>query len=603
MSLFAELQRRNVFRVAVATAVAGWLTIEIASVVLPTFGAPDWVLKALIALLLIVFPIALVFAWVYEITPEGVKRERNVDRGRSITSRTGKRLNLITIALVVFGVGFVMFERFAGTGDPDLAEPAVESPAPSGIVSDRSIAVLPFVNMSADAGNEYFSDGVSEEILNVLAKIPGLQVAARTSAFQFKGQNRDIIEIGHLLNVANVLEGSVRKVGNRVRVTAQLIKVEDGFHLWSDTFDRELTDIFAIQDEIAGAIAAAMRTTLNLETPSAGNLTGTTSLEAYELYLRGIQQWHLREATTLREAERLFLASTEIDPGFAKAHAGLALTYSVIASYVQEAEGPYFIKTRRAAERALEIDPESVEAMAALLGVSGDLEESTRLFEQAIAINPSFASAYQWYGAKLVNANELGEALRMYRRAVELDPRSRIIGNNLATTLLASGLTDEALDVLAGMEAFAPDYNENLEVEFMIRLVRGELDQARAVGERLSAVLGKRDSGLDVYISLFGPTAGRAEAADSVLSWPRASRPDPDSPVLMYEFNLIQLLAHAGTDDQAVEVMRYVVPNEGSLMGSIRANVALGEFNCRADVRALYEQAGLKNQESCGPGE
>ena len=217
MSLFAELKRRNVFRVAVAAAVVAWLVTEVASVVLPTFGAPDWVLKALITLLMIGFPIALIFAWVYEITPEGVKLEREIDRSRSITSHTGRRLDVITIALVVLGVGFVMLERFVWTGDPQLA---VESALESEAVSDRSIAVLAFVNMSNDPGNEYFSDGVSEEILNALAKIPELKVAARTSTFQFKGQNQNIAEIGKLLKVSNVLEGSVRKVGNRVRVTA-----------------------------------------------------------------------------------------------------------------------------------------------------------------------------------------------------------------------------------------------------------------------------------------------------------------------------------------------------------------------------------------------
>lgn len=602
MSLFAELKRRNVFRVAVAAAVVAWLVTEVASVVLPTFGAPDWVLKALITLLLIAFPIALIFAWVYEITPEGVKLERDVDRSSSITSHTGKRLDLITIALVVFGVGFLMFERFVWTGDP---ESVVASAPTSEGISDRSIAVLPFVNMSDDAGNEYFSDGVSEEILNALAKIPELKVAARTSAFQFKGQNLDITAIGNLLKVSNVLEGSVRKVGNRVRVTAQLIKVEDGFHMWSNTFDRELTDIFAIQDEIAIAIAAAMRTTLNLETPSAGNLTGTTSLEAYELYLQGIQQWYLREAASLLEAERLFLASTEIDPGFAKAHAGLAMTYAVIPGYLFEAEDSYLLKTRRAAERALEIDPESVEAMAALMWIeANDLEESTRLFERAIAINPSFATVYQWFAAIVMSSNDLDEGLRLYRRAFELDPRSRIIGNNLVGGLMSAGMFDEALIILADVESFAPDFGENLELEFMIRLIREEFDQARAVGERLARVLNKRVSRLDVYFALFGPEAGRAEAAETLLSWRRDSRPDPDSPVLIYDFTLVTLLAHAGEDQQAVEMLSYVIPKFGSALYLMRADVALREFNCREDVRALFEQGGLpplKDAGSCGP--
>jgi len=582
--MLEELKRRHVFRVALAYVVVSWLVMQVADVILNNIEAPDWVFKVILLMLGIGFVLTLVLSWAFEVRPENHKLKGEVDRNRPITPPKGRKLNRIITAAIVVAVGYFAFDALTAKTSPGNDE--IESVS-------LSIAVLPFVNISPDPDQEYFSDGVSEEILNVLAKIPELQVAARSSAFQFKGQNRNIVEIGQLLNVGNVLEGSVRKVGNRVRITAQLIEIQDGFHIWSDTFDRELTDIFAIQDEIAEAIATAMRTTLNLQAPPSGNLTGTTSLEAYEFFLQGIQKWHLREAATLREAERLFLASAEVDPGFAKAHAGLALTYSIMASYLQEPEGPYRLRTRRAAERALEIDPRNVEALTALIGSTEDLQESIRLFDQTISINPSFATAYQWHGSNLVRANRLEDAIRMYRRAFELDPRGRIIGNNLAGTLLANGQTDEALAVLGSMESFAPDYNENLEMEFVIRLIRGELEQAKAVGKKLALALNKRISGIELYLSLLGPRAGRIEAADSLLSWPRGTRLDPDSPVLIYEHNLTLLLAHAGAYEQAIDVLPYVIQSTASMLGWIRSDVGIGQFNGRTDVRDLYEQAGL----------
>jgi TolB-like protein len=252
MSIVAELKRRNVFRVGAAYVVFSWLTLQIGDVVFPALHLPEWTLTLVTVLIAIGFLPALIFSWVYVLTPEGVKKESEVDRTSSVTGDTGKKLDTITLIALVAVVAFVLVER--GTRAPEPAVPQTtpveaHEPAPVGATSSGidqtpestgdkglSIAVLPFVNMSADAENEYFSDGVSEELLNVLSRIPELKVAARTSAFQFKGQNRDVAEIGRILKVSNILEGSVRKSGNRVRITAQLIKVDDGFHLWSDTY-------------------------------------------------------------------------------------------------------------------------------------------------------------------------------------------------------------------------------------------------------------------------------------------------------------------------------------------------------------------------------
>jgi TolB-like protein len=261
MSLFGELKRRNVFRVAIAYSVVAWLVAQVAELAMESFGSPDWVMKTLLLLLAIGLPIAIVFAWAFEMTPEGVKREKDVDRTTSITHQTGRKINTIIISVLVIALGFsVVTHRWAG-GD-GTESPAVDAPTQTTASSDQSIAVLPFVNMSNDADNEYFSDGISEELLNVLVRVEGLRVASRTSSFAFKGKDTSIPNIAESLGVEHVLEGSVRKAGNTVRVTAQLIDARTDTHLWSETYDRKLEDIFAIQDEISGHIVEALKIAL-----------------------------------------------------------------------------------------------------------------------------------------------------------------------------------------------------------------------------------------------------------------------------------------------------------------------------------------------------
>ncbi|MDH4020499.1 MAG: hypothetical protein OEU84_12955, partial [Xanthomonadales bacterium] len=260
MSFFEELKRRNVFRVGIAYGVAAWVLLQVADLVLENINAPDWVIQAMMLMVALGFIAALVIAWAYEMTPEGIKKEADVDRSQSVTADTGRKMDRIIIGFLVDAVAVLLY-RQSGNSSPE--NEAANIPAEAGVVTQadpalepdrKSIAVLPFVNMSSDPEQEYFSDGLSEELLNRLAKNDQLHVAARTSAFQFKGQNLDISDIGRQLKVVHVLEGSVRKAGNRLRITAQLIQVDNGFHLWSETYEREMDDVFAIQDEIAVAI-------------------------------------------------------------------------------------------------------------------------------------------------------------------------------------------------------------------------------------------------------------------------------------------------------------------------------------------------------------
>jgi TolB-like protein len=320
MSFFVELKRRNVFRVGIAYAVVAWLVLQFADVVLNNVAAPEWVFSVIMLVLGIGFPVALVFAWAFEMTPEGIKREKDVDRSQSITPQTGRKLDFMIIGVLVVALAYFVADKFwlqaAGSDRP--AQAAGQAAATSG---PRSIAVLPLVNMSSDAENEYFADGLSEELLNMLAKISELQVAGRTSSFAFKGQNQDLRGIAEKLNVDTILEGSVRKddARQRVRITLQLINAEDGYHLWSETYDRELDDIFAIQEEIAHEVAKAMRVTLLGDDERRLAEQERTDLTAYELYLQGLQQFNDFSYASLREAERLFSQALERDPGYTPA--------------------------------------------------------------------------------------------------------------------------------------------------------------------------------------------------------------------------------------------------------------------------------------------
>jgi TolB-like protein/tetratricopeptide (TPR) repeat protein len=424
-------------------------------------------------------------------------------------------------------------------------------PPPEG----TSIAVLPFVNMSNDPDNEFFSDGIAEELLNVLASIPELKVAARTSAFAFKGTNTNISRIAEELGVNHVLEGSVRKAGNQVRVTAQLIQASDGFHLWSANYDRELTNIFAIQDEIAGSIADALKVTLELESGDAGNLTGTNSIEAYEHYLQGMQLWYLRTVDSLNRAISEFEAAIQLDPEFAKAHAGLALTWGVYDGYANFDSQTAQQNTIAAADRALELDPKNVEAMA-IKGIVHrarfEYNVSEDLFKKAIQIQPSFASAYQWYGSALFDMGDPEAGILMLQKAWNLDPRSRIIGLNLSTFLDGLGQREEGIKVLHEVLAFAPDFPDAIAQLMLINMFEGKCDEAAVNSKRLAQLLNKQNPALEIYqdVCQSDDLAKREHALDVMMAWPEFDFASPTNPSISYIYDFLNILIRFGEHER-----------------------------------------------------
>jgi TolB-like protein len=300
MSFFEELKRRNVIRVGIAYVVTAWLIAQVADLALDNFEAPGWVIKTILLVLALGLPVAVFFAWAFELTPEGIKKESDVDRRESITPKTGRKLDRVIIGVLVLSVAYFAVDKFllrssdrapvaqqAETTAPAALQTETTAPDKATAPAEKSIAVLPFVNMSADPDNEYFADGLSEELLNQLAQIPELMVVGRTSSFSFKGKNADLRNIGTTLGVAHVLEGSVRRQADKVRIMTQLIRVSDGFHLWSETYDRTLENVFAIQDDIAASVARALRLVLDDEARNAMQAVGVRNVDAFVAYQKG----------------------------------------------------------------------------------------------------------------------------------------------------------------------------------------------------------------------------------------------------------------------------------------------------------------------------
>ncbi len=430
MSFYSELKRRNVIRVAVLYAVASWVLLQVGDLLFGALGVPPWGVRLLFALLLLGLPLVLIFAWVYELTPEGLKREQEVARETSVTVRTARKLDLIVIVLLVCAGGLVVADRFrghAGTASTPSTTSQAAVTVPPGSASPVSIAVLPFVNMSEDKANEYFSDGLTEELLNVLANVPGLRVIARTSSFAYKGKDAKIAEVARDLNVDNVLEGSVRKAGVRVRITTQLIRAADSSHLWSETYDRDVNDIFAVQDEISKEVVDALKVRLLQPKTSVQETGGTHAPEAYEAYLQGRFQKNKGEAEdTLKAALAAFEEAIRIDPGYARAYVGKAGTLSTMASNAYLPYDTGFRQSRDAAMRAIELAPDLAEGYLSLSFVQAvvdlDLEASKVSAERALQLNPGSFDVQQNYAGFQSSLGNHEAAIAAAKKAIELDP-------------------------------------------------------------------------------------------------------------------------------------------------------------------------------------
>ncbi len=445
-----EIKRRNVFKVALVYIIAGWLTMQVVDVMFPALNLPEWLVSAVAAFLLIGFPFALIFAWAFEMTPDGLKREKDIDRSESITPQTGHKLNRTALIILAIAVSFLLFDKFVLDRDRAITEDAIAAGE-----TKPSIAVLPFVNMSDDPDNEYFSDGLSEELLNLLANIPQLHVAGRTSSFQFKGTNEDLRVIGEALNVNHVLEGSVRKSGDRLRITAQLIDTTNGYHLWSDNYDRTLTDIFAIQDEIATHVVESLKVRL-LGAELAHANQGTSSVEAYNEFLRGLYFLDRTTEENLARAVAAFEEAIRLDPDYARAYAILSIAQQQTYSGWAASSGTYggnfvenFERMRDNVDRALELDPDGESSLIAKTMFTSvaewDIPASLEVGEKLARMYPNHSDAIGWHASGLFFARRFDEAEELLLRAVEIDPLSIANWRQLGDIYMAMGRCDDAI--------------------------------------------------------------------------------------------------------------------------------------------------------------
>jgi TolB-like protein/Tfp pilus assembly protein PilF len=513
MSLISELKRRNVIRVALLYLVAAWVILQVSQLLFDVLKLPDWTSRLVLGLLVLGFPLSLIFSWVYELTPEGLKREHEIDPNQSITHATARKLDMVVGALLVVAIGMLAFDRYAGRersagGAESRAAPAA-APAPLQARSGpASIAVLPFVNMSDDKANDYFSDGLSEELLNVLAKVQGLRVIARTSSFAFKGKNATIADVAKTLDVDHVLEGSVRKSGDRVRITAQLIRAADSSHLWSETYDRTLQDVFAIQDEISSEVVDALKVRLLGQNASKAEVGGTTNARAYEAYLQGLYSANQGEKeTTLRKALAEFDHAIAEDPNYARAHAGRARMLGSLASNGYEPFESGFGGSREAAERARALEPELAEAWLRLAyityAVDLDIAKARGQYDRALALDPGSAEVQSVYANFAVAIGQTERAIEAGSKAVQLDPIAPRPHVALSTAYYGARRYNEAIAVARRAERLDPNYPSVHGSIGYALLETGDLEGARAEFEK-EPIEWQRLTGLAIVAAKLG---------------------------------------------------------------------------------------------------
>jgi TolB-like protein/Tfp pilus assembly protein PilF len=540
-NFFAELKRRNVYKVAVAYAVVSWLLIQIATQVFPFFDIPNWAVRVVVLLLALGFPVALVLAWAFEITPEGIRRESEITPHESITHRTGRKLIGITIAVAVAAGGMLAFQLLR----PRLMTeriPAASPAAPDAVISENSIAVLPFLDMSQAKDQGYFSDGISEELLNLLGRIRQLKVPSRTSSFFFKDKQVEISEIARLLRVAYVLEGSVRKSGDQLRITTQLIRAADGYHLWSETYDRKMDDIFNVQDEIAGEVVKELKVKLLAAAPK----VRTTNPQAYALFLQARELARKFTPEAFAKSDALFRQALEIDPRYAPAWTGLAVNFNgeFGMGLMSSEEGN--ARAREAVEKALAIDPEYAPAHAAL-GMSAmqsdnDLAGAARHLERALVLDPTSVPVLSGSANLLSNLGRLDQALALQEAAVRRDPVNVYVLSNLGASQCVTGRYDEAIGSYRAVLRLSPGRGAAHAQLGMVLLQKGDAAAALAEIEQE-----KNETWKMIALPMAYCALGRAADADAAR----------DALIAKYEkdwsYNIAYVYAFCGQSDKAFE--------------------------------------------------
>jgi TolB-like protein/Tfp pilus assembly protein PilF len=535
MRLISELKRRNVLRMAMLYMVAAWLIMQVVDVVVDLAKLPGWMGQTTLILLAVGFPIALVFSWFYELTPEGISLEKDVDRELSVTHLTGRRLDFIIIALLLAAVILFAYDKWGVPGAPP-----------------NSIAVLPFTDMSEAGDHQYFSDGLAEELLNLLARVQGLSVTSRTSAFSFAGRQADIPEIAAALNVAFILEGSVRRSGDRLRVTAQLIETKSDSHLWSETFDREMSDIFMMQDEIAALVIESLKITLTGEAPVAT----PTDTEAYAMFLQARHLWRQGSEEGVSSASELLQRVIEIDPDYAPAWEAMSTVYTYQADLGLIPFETAYDRAREAATRVLELDPDNARALAHLgwdaMLITPDYHAAAGYFRSARRIAPDDPAIIGNVATFAAILGRLDEAAGMLSGAITLDPIDSAKYTNLGAFYLAAHRLDEADKSFSKALEFSPDDVWTQQAVVYLRILQGRSRDALKRLEPIEVEFFQLHARPMIYHDL-GQTAELDEALKNL---------EAAVGIQATEYHVAEVYAHLGDADAAFHWLNVAIDGD-----------------------------------------
>ena len=580
-NFFGELKRRNVYKVAIAYAVVGWLLVQVATQVFPFFEIPNWAIRLVVLLIVIGFPIALIIAWAFELTPEGLKRTEVADAAPIQRSPHRTWIYVVIIAGAI-AIGLFSIQRFGGRNNV-----AKQTALPA--LPEKSIAVLPFDNLSEEKGNAYFAEGIQDEILTRLAKVADLKVISRTSTQHFKSSPDNLPQIAKQLGVMNILEGSVQKSNDQVRVNVQLINAMTDAHLWADIYDRKLTDLFAVESDIAKTIADTLQAKLTGSELTAIAKAPTANNEAYVLYLKGRFFWNKRTGTDLRKAIEYFNQAITTDPKYALVYVGLADSYLLLSNYGAAAPKDSIPQAKDAVKRALELDANSGEAHASA-GILSDndfqFEHGITEFERAIQLSPNYATAHHWFGdGPLMALGRFDRGLAEGRRAVELDPLSLINNADLGWIYINARRYDEAIAQLRKTIEIDPRF-------YLARYYLGEALQlngqlTEAIAEYRSAVELNDDPLALAFLGQAYARAGQREEAQKIRA--RLTEAAKSRYVSQYSFALV--LIGLGDKEGAIDALERAYHNgEGADICIIRVDPFMDDLRGHPRFDALAEK-------------
>src|SRR5437588_904974 len=582
-NFFRELKRRNVYKVAVAYAVVGWLLVQVATQVFPFFEIPNWGVRLVVLLLIIGFPIALIIAWAFEVTPEGIKRTEAADAAHE-RSRGAVWIYIVAIAAAL-SIGLFILGRYTA---PNQWSARAELPG-------KSLAVLPFVNLSGNPDNAYFAAGIQDEIITRLAKIGELKVVSCLTTQRFKSSPDDLPAIAKQLGVANVLQGSVQRTADAVRVNVQLVKAETDTHLWAETFDRKLTDVFQIGSDIAKIIAEKLQAKLTGSEERAISMQPTGDVEAHQLYLKGRYLWTRRTAQNLQKALNYFQEAVDKDPSYALAYTGIADTCALFSVYGAGAPEEYLPRAKAAAEKALALDDSLAEAHASMGLVFYSYFEGARSvkeFERAIELNPNYATAHHWYGRlTLVMLGQLDHAIAEVKRAYELDPVSSIIHSDLGGVNYMARRYDEAIKQLRSTVEMDPEFYFAHRYLGLTLELKGNL--GGAIAEYKKALeLNNDPSGL-AFIAHAEKSMGRETEAREILA--QMTKEATTRYVQPYAVAIVHLAL--GEKDQALDWLQRAAQERGATyFNFIKVDPYLDPLRGDPRFEALVEEvAGAKS--------